>query len=298
MNTTIENLRSASAAIEQDLEELLFDHSIIYEWNIPDENIVVLSPSGNFAYRPLGTEGRRLQSRILRQYRQYFELLKVLLQGGAEDDRRLLEDTNVTLMHIIEQEHTWSSTTVEEFTRVSQAFNMQSQLLDHLYSAKEGECLIVPDTNALIYNPALEAWTFEQPDSFTIVLLPVVLQELDSLKSPSRNESVRKKAERLIRTVKEYRRRGSLLDGVTIRQNTITLRAIAGEPDPNSYLTWFDPARADDRLLASTISIMREHPRAQVLIVTRDINLQNKAEYACIPYIEPPEAKPDVAGEE
>jgi predicted ribonuclease YlaK len=45
----------------------------------------------------------------------------------------------------------------------------------------------------------------------------------------------------------------------------------------------------DDRLLAGLIEVMRLHPRCPVLLVTRDINLQNKAEYAGFRFVEPPE---------
>ena len=34
---------------------------------------------------------------------------------------------------------------------------------------------------------------------------------------------------------------------------------------------------------------MREHVRTAVILVTRDINLQNKAEYAGLPFVEPPD---------
>jgi predicted ribonuclease YlaK len=34
---------------------------------------------------------------------------------------------------------------------------------------------------------------------------------------------------------------------------------------------------------------MRQHPRTPVILVTRDINLQNKAEYAGLPFVEPPD---------
>jgi hypothetical protein len=36
------------------------------------------------------------------------------------------------------------------------------------------------------------------------------------------------------------------------------------------------------------IEVMRMKPRSAVLLVTRDINLQNKAEFANIPFVEPP----------
>jgi predicted ribonuclease YlaK len=54
-------------------------------------------------------------------------------------------------------------------------------------------------------------------------------------------------------------------------------------------LPWLDAANRDDRFLASAIEIMRQHPRSAVTIVTRDINLQSKAELASIPFVEPPD---------
>jgi hypothetical protein len=42
-------------------------------------------------------------------------------------------------------------------------------------------------------------------------------------------------------------------------------------------------------LLAGVIEVMRIRPRSPVLLVTRDINLQNKAEFADVPFIEPPD---------
>ncbi len=35
---------------------------------------------------------------------------------------------------------------------------------------------------------------------------------------------------------------------------------------------------------------MHQHPRTPVILVTRDINLQNKAEYAGLPFVEPPDS--------
>lgn len=52
------------------------------------------------------------------------------------------------------------------------------------------------------------------------MLSPTVLAELDGHKINHRNEHVRERAERLVRQIKEYRRRGSLISGVTLRAAT------------------------------------------------------------------------------
>jgi hypothetical protein len=60
-------------------------------------------------------------------------------------------------------------------------------------------------------------------------------------------------------------------------------------------LTWLDPTNRDDQFIASTIEVIRQNPRSRVTIVTRDINLQNKAELARLPFVEPPDPPPQAA---
>jgi predicted ribonuclease YlaK len=44
-----------------------------------------------------------------------------------------------------------------------------------------------------------------------------------------------------------------------------------------------------DRILASVVEVMRRFPRRPVVVVSRDLNLQNKAKFPRIPYMEPPD---------
>jgi predicted ribonuclease YlaK len=147
----------------------------------------------------------------------------------------------------------------------------------------------VPDTNALLHNPNLDQWKFKGIKRFTTVLTPAVLGELDRLKVEHRNPDLRAKAEALIGRIKAWRSRGNLLAGVTLRRNVSQLKSIAVEPRVEDALPWLDPDNADDRLIAAVIEVMRQNPRAPVILVTRDINAQNKAAYAGLPFEEPPE---------
>src|SRR5712691_3817241 len=142
---------------------------------------------------------------------------------------------------------------------------------------------------ALLYNPKLESWQFSDFRCFTITLTPTVLSELDRHKVEHRNTDVRERADKLIRQIKEYRRRGRLTDGVPLIKSASRIRALAVEPKVEEALPWLDPQSNDDRILASMIEIMRQNPRSPVMLVTRDINLQNKAETARVVFIEPPE---------
>ena len=166
--------------------------------------------------------------------------------------------------------------------------------VDDLYDGSSGASIYVPDTNALLFNPDLDRWRFGG-ERFTLVLTPLVLSELDELKMRSRYPDVAAKADGLVTRIKGYRERGGgdLAAGVTLRKNVSTLRAIAPEPRMDRSLPWLDPANGDDRLIAAIIEIMRQHVRSPVTLVTRDLNLQNKAAHAAIPYVEaPPPAAP------
>jgi predicted ribonuclease YlaK len=108
------------------------------------------------------------------------------------------------------------------------------------------------------------------------------------LKVNHRNADVREKAEGLVRRIKGYRDRGSLRDGVPLKQGVSRVRSVAVEPDFDASLPWLDPSHADDRLVATFIEVMRRNPRSPVVLVTRDLNLQNKMEFARLPFMEPP----------
>ena len=161
-------------------------------------------------------------------------------------------------------------------------------LINCLYSSNNG-ILFVPDTNALLFNPDFETWRFDGVKSFTIVLTPTILSELDKKKMDS-NEKVKEKAEKIIRKIKEYRRRETLNDGVPVVKGKINIKSLAVEPDMGKSLPWLDKTNGDDRFIATFIEVMRECPDSVVQLVTRDINLQNKMEFAKLPFVEPPDA--------
>lgn len=289
MRTVTDNLQDMAHGIQRLLEDLLLNHSSIYMWNTPGGSVVVISTDGNYAYKELGEEGRQIQAQLLEGYRHFYALLTILLKGQPEDSLRGLSQANTVMSRTIEQNHTGCQNTQEALDAAVQALQTQLKLLNRLYDSSNGKATYVPDTNALLYNPDLESWTFAEIPKFTLVLLPIVLSELDTLKVNHRNEEVRKKAEKLIRKFKEYRRRGKLTEGVPLVGDATSIQTIATEPNMETSLPWLDPTNADDRLLAGVIEVMRARPRSPVVAVSRDINFQNKAEFAHIPFAEPPE---------
>jgi len=290
MRTITDNLIEMSEDIHNLLNDLLMNYSSIYFWNKnrSGDSIVIISTSGDYAYEKLTEQGRQVQAELLENYHRFYELINVLLRNQPKDTLAELSKSNKILLNIIEQNDTWCKNTTEALDKAVQALKMQCKLLNRLYDPFEGEVIFVPDTNALIYNPNLELWTFLEYPQFSVFLLPTVLSELDLLKINHRNDEVRNKSESLIRRIKEYRRRGKLTTGVTVVKGRIKIQSIAIEPDMNASLPWLDPDNKDDRILAGVIEVMRARPRSIVKAVSRDINFQNKAEFANIPFEEPP----------
>jgi predicted ribonuclease YlaK len=173
--------------------------------------------------------------------------------------------------------------------RALSALDKQCSLLDRLHDGGEGADVYLPDTNALLHHVDLERWAFPDSERFELVLGPSILVELDELKINHRNPDVRQKAERLISRIKGYRTRGQLTRGVPLRKPVSMIRAIATEPRLEESLPWLDPDSRDDRFIATVIEVIRNRPRSAVTIVTRDINLQSKAELASLPFVEPPD---------
>jgi hypothetical protein len=114
-----------------------------------------------------------------------------------------------------------------------------------------------------------------------------VLSELDDLKDRGRTQDLRNQAQAVVRRLKGLRDKGNLAVGVKLTK-TITVRAEAHEVDVRGVLDWLDPAVPDDRVLAAALRLQSDHPAGSVVLVTSDLNLQNKADAVGLPYMETP----------
>jgi len=289
MRTVTENLEDAAASICALLDGLFPDNVTMRDVNRRGSGVFSAGPSHVFPQ--LDSEHKRIRSRIGAELDHFMAVVHAMLRSQPREAQKVLSKAEKTLRRVADQAHVnYSSTdTAKEGCRA--ALDEVLALVSDLHDDSEGDVLLIPDTNAMLASPALQSWTFEDISAFQLVLVPSVLGELDGLKTNHRNPNVRDKAMALIRQVKEFRRRGKLTDGVPVVHDKITLRALAVEPDLDASLPWLDRDSADDRILASCVEVMRTHPRAAVALVTADINLQNKAEFALIPFLEPPESQ-------
>ena len=282
-NTFRDNLYDFSSSIQKDIKRLLIEYSdLIYD--NPNTNSVVFVRRGDYSWQELSLEGKRLQSKIRDDYKKYKTIIESLIDNSNHSK---LNQSHNTINEAIEQEHrSFSKTSQEAFNEVSNSFSEIDHLLDFLHSANN-TCLLVADTNALLKNPKIENWGFDGIGDFVIVLTPTVLSELDRLKVNHRNEAVREKSKKMINQIKEYRRRGNILDGIKIKGDSISLKTIATEPNFENTLPWLEKDNNDDRFIASVYEIIKNNIRSSVYVVTADINMQNKVEFSCLPYLEP-----------
>ncbi len=289
MKTVRDNIQDLSSELKDMFRMFLNEYSDIYLWNKPNSSFsLVISTSRDYAWKDLSEDGRKYQSQLHSKFKVYHSILQTLLSDQPSDTLSEFEEAIYFLSEVIEQtNYTWFDNTDEALDKCLQTLENLTSLIDRVYASEE-EVLFIPDTNALLFNPKLEKWAFENVPQFTLVLTSTILSELDSLKVNHNNPDVREKSEKLIRQIKEYRRRGNLLEGVPIVRNQIYLRSSANEPNMDDTLPWLDPDNNDDRFLALILEIMRGNLRSKVLAVTRDINLQNKLDYSGIPYVEPP----------
>ena len=288
-DTMLGILGKKAESIRTQGNRLLKDFSSIHEAeeNEPDDMIFI--PSWGYWWNPLSDEGKRLQVALVRELATFCALVNVLIGDLPESVRKNCKERQNTLRKAVEQdERTWWRNLGEAADGFGKAVDEILKILSDYLGGGTGIALAIPDTSALIENPDLESWRFDGIPCFEFILTPTVLGELDDHKVNHKNQEVRDKAKQLIKRIKEYRRRGSLHDGVPLVNGVVSLRCVAIEPDMKQSLSWFDALNADDRFLASSLQIIRENMGHNVFIVTCDINMQNKAEFAGIPFCEVP----------
>ncbi len=286
VRTVADNLKSTANEVRALLDQLK-EKSAIYRWYREGEGLVFVGKK--YSWQDLDEQGRVIQSKAVTKYVRYFDLIRNLLTGQPSATIEDLMNAHETIQVVLQQnENRWRSDLDDVFTAAGQALDTQHELLNRLFDEASGLVTLVPDTNALLANPCFEEWNIDEARRFSIALTPPVLAELDKLKVNHRSEAVREKTQSLIRRIKEYRRRGKLTEGVTLVGDKSEIMAFAAEPKMDEALAWLDEFSSDDRILASTIEVIKARPHSPVVLVTGDINLQNKAEFAGIPNMEPP----------
>lgn len=288
METSSQKIISELASLQSETSSYLLNYSKITRRVFPSDSLI--SITGDYGFEPLQNEAIPIQDKLFKKFNHLAEIISILLVDSLERHIKEFDILKKKIISTISQnKYTWSKNIQEEIIANNKNFEDIKKTLLNFYPNSINEPILIPDTNALYSNPEIESWNFSDVDKFIIALTPSVLSDLDKHKIEHRNESVRNKANKLINKIKEYRRRGKLSDSITIVKDKISLFTIAVEPNFDKTLSWLDRENDDDRLIAETLEIFRKHGDRPVMLITSDINLQNKCEVADLAFFEPPE---------
>lgn len=290
MKTYVENLLEKLQEINSLVHELLDNSTIKHFFNDPNSGFVFIAPP-NYWDNPTQKE-QQLQLKIRPKYNRWIESFGIVTDNLSEPTKQKLKETDQFIQNWVNKHgEDWSvpGTTQEAKGKFDEEIKVYYDTLEMLGTAGQKDTVVVPDTNSIVSFPdPVDYKSIALSSTFIFVLVPTVLSELDELKVKSNNQEFKNKVKSSINRIKGYRTQGSLLDGVKVH-GTITVKMVATEPNFKNSLSWLDNGNNDDRIIASSLEILREFPSSQVVIATSDINLQNKCEMANLPFGEIPD---------
>lgn len=285
MNTTAAKIRNTLHEITDQLAGLMKAIPINH-LNRFHSGLVIIAPEYYWGERT--PEHVNAQIELKKKYDTALEILKVIFGKAPKDVSRRLEEADKRFRRWLELKPNWSlsGNRAQNETKLREDINDLLQLLDILEARTAEDLILIPDTNSLLVSvDPVKYKCIAGEKRFVFLLLPTVLSELDELKIHHRNQDVREKSQKIIKRIKGWRIQGPLLRGVTV-DKTIIVQTVSDEPNMESTLSWLDKDNRDDRIVASVIQIQASYPASRVILVTGDINLQNKAEAAMIEFSE------------
>jgi hypothetical protein len=237
-------------------------------------------------WAPLAPQDQRLIGAARTAVEAWCEGVRGAILASAPERIEDFTDEEEALLRIIDRSSRSDGPTAPDIAgtqrKAHEAVTRQLEVLNSLPSAHEAaSTVLVPDTNALIFNPAVESWNVGN-DRIVITVLPQVIAELDGKKM---DPLIGEKAKSLIRRFKEFDRRGDTLVGVPVI-GKVVFREVAIDSNFGGAPSWLNKRNADDRILAGALDIAQRELASCVILVTRDRNMQNKARRLALPYVD------------
>lgn len=287
-------LRDELDELERLSEQLLDASGIEYRGDFNRNGGLILISRPDWAWTTPSDELRRIQMKLVPRFDDWREHYNLLFRSAPEELRGQVEETiNQVRAWIARDGHGWDelpSDIAKAKAEQAERFAKLRHLLEVVApgSGVANALIALPDTNVLIDTPDLGQYArMLGVSSIDLFLVPATLSELDSLKNQGKHQELREKARRAGREIRKVLERGSIHQGVEI-EGGVRVFSRPREPRFDGLPGHLDPSVPDDRLLAAAFELQREHPTAAVVLVTKDVNLQTKAELARIPFAEPP----------
>ena len=258
-------------------------------WNFTE----IIFGASDWGWEPSESDVSALQMKLLGRYDAWTQRVRLLFPHPTPHVEERLAGVDEFARRWIGRPDTYDHDIPQtiELAKVvaSRKLDLFDELLDIAEKSGTDELRLIPDTNALLRNPDLASYERVINAGFRVHLVPTVLKELDELKDRGKSPELRNSAQSVVRRLKGFRDRGDVASGVKVTK-TITVQFDAREVGVASVLDWLDPSVADDRILAAALKLQSEHPGGTVVLVTSDLNLQNKADAVGLPYLETPPA--------
>lgn len=174
-------------------------------------------------------------------------------------------------------------TAIQEFQTT---VNLAKRIFPFLSTIKATNPILIPDTNVVIEFTNFEEYANKlNLPKCIIIIIPVIITELDALKSGRINSDLMSKISNAIRTISSLRQKGDVLRGVEINEQTVFMMH-AKEPNFEDKPKWLDLNNYDDRIIATAMEIQQEYPTTIIELLSNDMNLQNKCAIINIPCLE------------
>ena len=281
MPSTVSRLRADLCSLTQRLEAFVQELPI-KQLDRYGDSVLILAP--RYYWGEPSAEQLNTQLAIKRDYEEWFEVFRSVFAKSTDSLSRKIREADQGLRRWIELTSNWSlkPDPASNKATVQGEAERFMEILAVIEASGPLPPVLIPDTNAIAGNPDPTQYRATAGDgSFTFLLLPTVLAELDELKNTHRNPDFREKVNKAITRIKGWRNQGTLRNGVTVNKNII-VKAVAIEPNMQDTLTWLDRENRDDRIIASVLEVQSSYPTARVVLITGDVNLLNKADLARI----------------
>jgi hypothetical protein len=147
------NMRAWAGDIEQLLPLLATGHLR----DINDSSGIVFITGTPYHWSELPAEAHAHQARALAEYRRFSDTLSVLIREVPDDRLANVRNDTGLIISFISRDASSYETPKRALDEAVGALRRQVELMDGLYSASTNT-MLVPDTNALYWNTALDTW--------------------------------------------------------------------------------------------------------------------------------------------
>ena len=229
-------------------------------WSRSSPDSPVISPHP-WAWTPLAPAEQQLVGAARKALDAWLEQAVAAIRACAPERLEDFTDEQDHLLRVVDRSSKSDGPTAPDVAGTQryahEALDHQLEVVQNLPSANAvPETVLVPDTNALILNPAIETWNLGT-GRVVVTVLPQVIAELDAKKM---DRTIGDKAKSLIRRFKEFDRRGDTLVGVPV-VGKIMFREVAVDASFDDAPSWLRQSNVDDRILVGALDLSQTRTR-------------------------------------